>query len=175
MESLEAEVGQLQEKLRAARDKHNKLEIVASDRGMIHELNVHTIGGVIRAGDTLASIVPTDTALVVDAKVHTTDRDQIYPGMSTRVRFTAFNQRTTPELFGRVARIASDQSTDKENTPPYYWVRIELLEGELARLGELEIKPGMPAEAMMTAQDRTVLSYFLKPMTDQLARAFRDE
>lgn len=175
MEALEGEVGQLHEQLRVARDKHDKLDIVASDRGVIHELAVHTIGGVIQAGETLASIVPTETTLVVDAKVQTIDRDQIYPGMRTRIRFTAFSQRTTPELSGRVARIASDQSTDNENTPPYYWVRIELLAGELARLSGLEIKPGMPAEAMMTAQDRTVLSYFLKPLTDQLTRAFRDE
>lgn len=175
MEALEGEVGQLQEQIRAARDKHNKLDIVASDRGLIHELAVHTIGGVVRAGDTLASIVPTETTLVVDAKVQTIDRDQVYPGMPTRVRFTAFSQRTTPELSGRVATIASDQSTDGDHQPPYYAVRIELVANELARLGGLEIKPGMPAEVMMTAQSRTVLSYFLKPITDQFTRAFRDE
>ena len=175
LESIEAELAQLTERLRAANDRFDKLDIRASDPGVIHELAVHTVGGVIRQGEVLASIVPTESKLVVDATVQTIDRDQIYPGMPARVRFTAFSQRTTPELSGTIAQVASDQASGRDGVQPYYAVRIALTPSEIARLGGLEITPGMPAEVMMTAQPRTVLSYLMKPMTDQFNRAFRDE
>ena len=175
LEGLEAELAQLSESLRSAQDRRDKLEIRASDSGHIHELVMHTIGGVVKPGDTLAFIVPSQSKLVVDANVQTIDRDQIYPGMSARVRFTAFSQRTTPELFGEIQRVASDQSGGQDGRPAYYAVRIALSHKEVERLGTLEIVPGMPAEVMMTAKPRTVLSYLMKPVTDQFNRAFRDE
>ncbi|MGI9480233.1 MAG: HlyD family type I secretion periplasmic adaptor subunit [Hyphomicrobiaceae bacterium] len=174
-ETIEGELTQLSERLRAALARQARLEIRASDRGTIHELVVHTVGGVIKAGDTVASIVPSDTKLVVDANVQTIDRDQVWSGMPARVRFTAFNQRTTPELSGTIERIASDQSGGTDNVAPYYGVRIALAPDQVARLGSAEVKPGMPAEVMMTAGPRTVLSYLTKPLTDQFNRAFRDE
>jgi HlyD family secretion protein len=176
LEALEAELTQIAEQLRAARDQEEKLDIRASDNGHVHELVVHTEGGVIKPGEVLAYIVPSDTGLVVDANVQTIDRDQIYPGMTARVQFTAFSQRSTPQLYGRIERVASDQSTGPDGrVPPYYAVRIKLLDGEMKRLDGLDIVAGMPAEVMMTARPRTVLSYLMKPMTDQFNRAFRDE
>ncbi|MGI9477575.1 MAG: HlyD family type I secretion periplasmic adaptor subunit [Hyphomicrobiaceae bacterium] len=175
LEAIEGELTQLRERLRAAQARRARLKIRASVRGTIHELAVHTIGGVIKAGDTIASIVPSDNKLVVDANVQTIDRDQVWTGMQARVRFTAFNQRTTPELMGTIARIASDQSGGTDRNPPYYGVRITLAADQIARLGNVDVKPGMPAEVMMTAGPRTVLSYLTKPLTDQFNRAFRDE
>ena len=176
LEALEAELAQIAEKLRAARDQEQKLDIRASDSGHVHELVVHTEGGVIQPGEVLAHIVPSDTGLVVDAQIQTIDRDQIYPGMAARVQFTAFSLRTTPQLYGRIERVASDQSTSPDGRlPPYYAVRIKLRDGEMTRLDGLDIVPGMPAEVMMTARPRTVLSYLMKPMSDQFNRAFRDE
>jgi len=105
----------------------------------------------------------------------TAGRDQLWTGMTARVRFTAFNQRTTPELTGKIIRIASDQSGGEEGTAPFYSVRIKLSAEELKRLGEVEIKPGMPAEVLMTGQARTVISYLTKPIADQVHRAFRDD
>ena len=91
------------------------------------------------------------------------------------MRFTAFSQRTTPELNGKIDRIASDQSGGQHNVPPYYRVRIALTTAELKRLRGLDVVPGMPADVMMTARPRTVISYLMKPMTDQFNRAFRDD
>lgn len=175
LETIESESGQVEEQLRVAKDRQSKLDIVASDNGVIHELAVHTVGGVVRAGDTLASIVPSETKLVLDAKMQTIDRDQVHPGMTARVRFSAFNQRTTPEFVGHVDKIGSDQATDERTSTPYYVVRVVLDEDQLSRLGELEISPGMPAEVMMTSEPRTVLSYLMKPVSDQFLRAFREE
>ena len=122
----------------------------------------------------MAYIVPNHSRLAVDAKVSTTDRDQIYPGMSVRVRFTAFSQRATPELFGKILRVASDQSGGTDNVPVHYAVRVDIPEQEIGRLKNLKIVPGMPAEVMMTGYARTVLSYLTKPLTDQFTRAFRE-
>lgn len=175
LEEIEAELQQLNERLSAARDRYAKLEIRASDAGTIHELMFHTIGGVVKPGDTIAQIVPSAAALVVDAHVNTSDRDQIWAGMTARVRFTAFNQRTTPELAGQIVRIASDQSAGDNGEAPFYAVRIKLSSEELKRLGNVEIQPGMPAEVLMTGQARTVISYLTKPIADQVNRAFRDD
>lgn len=174
-ETIEGELTQLVERLRDARNRYARLEIRASARGRIHELAIHTVGGVIRAGETIASIVPTENELVVDANVQTIDRDQVWTGMPARVRFTAFNQRTTPELSGTIQRIAFDQSVGADNVPPYYSVRVVLAANQMTRLGEAEVKPGMPAEVLFTSAPRTVSSYLTKPLMDQFNRAFRDE
>ncbi|MCB1526943.1 MAG: HlyD family type I secretion periplasmic adaptor subunit [Hyphomicrobiaceae bacterium] len=176
LESVESELAQLTEKLRAAHDRQSKLNIAAPETGYVHELIAHTIGGVIKSGDRIAFIVPTKSDLVLDAAVQTIDRDQIYPGMEARVRFSAFSQRSTPELYGKIERIASDRSGGRDHSaPPFYAVRIALEPGEIKRLGGLDIVAGMPAEVMMTAHRRTVLSYLMKPVMDQISRAFRDE
>jgi HlyD family secretion protein len=175
LETIESEAGPLKEQLRAAQDRQARLNIVASDNGIIHELAIHTLGGVVRPGETLAMIVPSEGRHVLDAKVQAIDRDQIYLGMTARVRFSAFNQRTTPELVGHVETIGSDQATDDKSASPYYVVRVALDDTELSRLGTLVVTPGMPAEIMMTSAPRTVLSYLLKPVSDQFERAFREE
>ncbi len=175
LEAVESELQQLTERLTATRDRFSKLEIRASDSGTIHELMFHTIGGVVKPGDTIAQIVPAEATLVVDAQVNTVDRDQIWTGMLARVRFTAFNQRTTPEVTGKIIHISSDQSGGEEGETPFYSVRIKLPPSEIQRLGNVEIKPGMPAEVLMTGQARTVISYLTKPIADQVHRAFRDD
>ncbi len=175
LEAIEAELQQLNERLTAGRDRFDKLTIRASDPGTIHELMFHTVSGVVKPGATIAQIVPTAATLVVDAHVNLADRDQLWTGMTARVRFTAFNQRTTPELTGQIIRIASDQSGGEDGTAPFYSVRIKLPAEELKRLGDVEIKPGMPAEVLMTGQARTVISYLTKPIADQVHRAFRDD
>jgi HlyD family secretion protein len=172
-EAIESELAQLTERLRAAAARYTRLDIRASDDGVIHEMTAHTVGGVIQPGAVIAQIIPTRSRLVVDAMVQTIDRDQVHEGMVARVRFTAFNKRETPELIGAIKRVASDQSGGTGNVPPFYAVRITLDPEELSRLGNLSIKPGMPAEAIMTGQPRTILSYLTKPLTDQFGRAFQ--
>jgi len=171
LEAIESELQQLA----AAEDCCNKLDVCASDRGTVRELVSHTIGGVVRPGDTIAQIVPSEAALVIDVRVHTSDRDQVWTGISARVRFTAFDQRPTPELYGQIERISSDQSGGEEGQALYYSARIHMPPNQIKRLGAVEIKAGMPAEVLMTRQSRTVISYLTKPISDQVDRAFRDD
>ena len=174
LETVEGELAQLREKRNAIDDKLKHLEIRSPRSGRVHEVAVHTVGGVIRSGDTMLSVIPDTDKLVVNARIRPQERDRVRDDMMARVRFTAFNSRTTPELMARVTWISPDQTVVSENQEPFYKVRIGLNEGELARLNGKKIKPGMPTEVMITSEERTVISYFLKPISDQFNRAFRE-
>jgi membrane fusion protein, type I secretion system len=119
-------------------------------------------------------IVPEADALSVEAKVSPQDIDQLRLGQSAGLRFSAFNQRTTPEISGTISRVSADVSTDQRSGQSFYTVRIALPAEETARLGNVKLVPGMPVEAFMKTYDRTVLSYFVKPLEDQILRAFRE-
>ncbi len=138
----------------------------------MHQLGIHTIGGVIRAGDQIMEIVPDTDELQVEARLQPGDIDQVRRGDKAFVRFTAFNQRTTPEVIGLVSYVAADVSHDQQTNAPYFTVRITLPEEERRRLSGLQLVPGMPAEIFMQTGSRTMLSYLFKPITDQLHRTF---
>jgi HlyD family secretion protein len=156
----------------AARDQLDRIEIRAPTSGVINQLSVHTIGGVIRAGDTIMEIVPDTDDLQIEARLQPNDIDQVRAGQKAFVRFSAFNQRLTPQLIGAVSYVSADTSHDQQTNAPYFTVRIALAEDELRRLGGLQLVPGMPAEVFMQTGSRTMMSYLLKPITDQLHRAF---
>ena len=131
------------------------------------------LGGVIAPGETVMVVVPGSDHLVVEVKVAPQDIDQLRHGQNAVLRFSAFNQRTTPELTGEISRISADLITDQRTGQSHYTVRIAIPESEPARLGDLRLTPGMPVEAFMLTQPRTVLTYFTKPLSDQIVRAFR--
>jgi HlyD family secretion protein len=142
----------------------------------VHESTVHTVGGVITAqGTPLMLIVPETDALEVEARIQPQDIDQLYIGQQTALRLPAFNQRTTPELNGTLKLIAADVSKDQKTGAEYYSIRISIPASEIARLGKLKLLPGMPVEAFIQTNPRTVISYITRPLRDQLGRAFREE
>ncbi|MGC2813664.1 MAG: HlyD family type I secretion periplasmic adaptor subunit [Bradyrhizobium sp.] len=163
---------ELVERSVAARDQLDRIEIRAPTSGVINQLSVHTIGGVIRAGDTIMEIVPDTDDLQIEARLQPNDIDQVRTGQKAFVRFSAFNQRLTPQLIGAVSYVSADTGHDQQTNAPYFTVRIALSEDELRRLGGLQLVPGMPAEVFMQTGSRTMMSYLLKPITDQLHRAF---
>ncbi len=156
----------------AARDLLDRIELRAPTAGVVHQLGVHTIGGVIRAGDQIMEIVPDTDELQVEARLQPTDIDQVRLGDKAFVRFSAFNQRTTPELVGVVSYVAADVSHDQQTNTPYFTVRVTLPDDERRRLAGLQLVPGMPAEVFMQTGSRTMMSYLFKPITDQLRRTF---
>jgi HlyD family secretion protein len=163
---------ELVERSISARDQLDRVEMRALTPGVINQLAVHTIGGVIRAGDTIMEIVPDNDDLQIEARLQPNDIDQVRAGQKAFVRFSAFNQRITPQLIGAVSYVSADTSRDQQTNAPYFTVRIALSEDELRRLGGLQLVPGMPAEVFMQTGSRTMMSYLLKPITDQLHRAF---
>ena len=170
----EGKEAELAERRVAAQDQLNRIDIRAPTAGVIHQLAVHTLGGVIRAGDVVMEIVPDADELLVEARLPPKDIDQVKVGQTTLVRFPAFDQRTTPQLSGTVSYVAADLSREQQGETSYYTVRVTLPEEEHRRLGGLRLVSGMPAEIFVQTGSRTMASYLLKPITDQLRRAFNE-
>jgi HlyD family secretion protein len=173
LREVQAKIAELVERKVAAEDQLKRIDIRAPQDGMVHQSAVHTVGGVITAGEAIMLIVPEADVLTVEAKLAPQDIDQVRAGQSAALRFSAFNQRTTPELEGVVSRVSADLTTDQRTGAAYYVVRITISEKELARLEGLRLVPGMPVETFIRTGERTVLSYVTKPFTDQINRAFR--
>lgn len=170
----ESRIAELQERRLEAQTKLSRTSLRAPLAGVINELAVHTIGGVIAPGDTIMSVVPQADELVIEARVRIQDIDEIVEGQGAIVRFTAFNQRSTKQAHAEVIHVSADTSQVSRDAPPSFAVRLRLSADELAPLGDLKLKPGMPAEVFIQTRMRTPLSYLLQPLSDQIARSFRE-
>ena len=166
---------ELAERAVAARDLLDRVEIRAPASGLVHQLAAHTIGGVIRPGDAIMEIVPDSEDLQIEARLQPQDIDHVHPGQSAFVRFSAFNQRTTPQLTGSVSYVSADTSHDQQTNAPYFTVRVVLPDEERRRLAGQQLVPGMPAEVFMQTGSRTMMSYLFKPIADQMRRAFVEQ
>jgi membrane fusion protein, type I secretion system len=172
---IRAKTAELVEKKVAAEDQLKRVDIRAPIGGTVFQKTVHTVGGVITAGEVLMLIVPEADALEAEVKVQPQDIDQVRLGQAAILRFTAFNQRTTPELNGEVNRVSADVTEDQKTGARYYTVRIAIPASEIARLKGLKIVPGMPVECFIQTSSRTVMSYLIRPLHDQISRAFREK
>jgi HlyD family secretion protein len=174
LREIEGRIADLSERRVAAEDQLRRIEVRAPISGTVHELSVHTVGGVIGAGETVMLIVPRDDQLVIEVRVSPADIDQIRLGQAAVLRFPAFNLRATPELRGKVTRVPADLTREATTGIGYYVVRIQVDEDGLALLGDFKLHPGMPVEAFIETGQRSALSYLVKPFSDQFARAFRE-
>lgn len=175
MREINDKIGEFVERKVTAEDQLRRIDIRAPQDGMVLQSTVHTVGGVITAGDAIMLIVPESDNLSVEAKVNPQDIDQLRIGQKTLLRLSAFNQRTTPELNGTVSRISPDTTTDQRTGQSYYTIRVSMPPEEVAKLGEVKLIPGMPVEAFVQTGERTMISYLAKPLSDQLMRAFREK
>lgn len=175
LREIDAKASEMKERQVAAEQSLKQIDIRAPQSGRVHQLAIHTVGGVITPGEAIMQIVPTADALVVEARVAPQDIDQIRIGQPATLRLSAFSQQTTPEVDGTVDRISPDMIEDPKAGVSYYAIRIGLSGKSLEQAGPLELKPGMPAEVFLKTTDRTVLSYLFKPLTDQASRAFRSD
>lgn len=171
---IRAKTSELIEKRVAAEDTLKRVDIRAPQDGRIHQLAVHTVGGVIAPGEAIMLVVPGGDVLTVEARIAPHAIDQIRVGQTVVLRFSAFNQRTTPEIGGEVELVSPDITQDQKTGLSYYTVRIALPEREIARLGSLKLVPGMPVEAYIQTGARTAISYLIKPVSDQLMKAWRE-
>ncbi|ABC91992.1 protein secretion protein, HlyD family [Rhizobium etli CFN 42] len=172
---VEAQIAENEERRGTALDQLRRLDITAPLSGRVHELSVHTVNGVIEAGQTLGLVVPENDDLTVQAKVATRDIDQVHVGQSVDVRFSAFDQRTTPDVQAVITSIAPDIVKDERTGISYYPLRVKPEAQSIAKLKSIKLYPGMPAEVFIKIGDRTVISYLTKPLTDQMQHVFREE
>ncbi len=174
LREVDGKIGEFIERKVTAQDQLKHVDIRAPQDGIVHQLGIHTIGEVVTAADPVMMIVPESDLLSVEAKISPQDIDQLYIGQAASLRFSAFNQRTTPEIQGTISRISADVIADQRTGQNFYTVRVSITPNEVARLGNVKLLPGMPAEIFAKTYDRNVLSYFTKPLTDQIVRAFRE-
>ena len=172
LSEAQAKEGDLVEKGVSARDQLDRIEMRAPNSGTIHQLAVHTIGGVIKPGETIMELVPDSDELQVEGHVQPKDIDHVHTGQDAMVHFNAFNQRTTPQVSGQVSFVSPDITNDQRTGSTFYTVRITLSDDERKRLGGVNLMPGMQAEVYVQTGSRTMLSYLMKPVLDQWRRAF---
>ena len=175
LRQAESETGEYSERLIAAEDDLKHIDIRAPQSGIVHQLSVHAAGAVVTPGEAIMQIVPDNDALLPELKLSPQDIDQVTIGQDVTLRFSAFSQRSTPELNGRVSKIAADLTTDQRTGQTYYSLRVAIPEEEWTKLEGLAPVAGMPVEAFVQTGERTALAYLTKPLTDQIARAFREE
>lgn len=165
---------EMQERKLSLRETLSRMDVRAPMSGIVHGLTVHAIRSVVRAADPILYVVPTDSPLVITTKISALHVDQVHVGQDASLRFSTFDQRTTPEIFGKVAKVSADVFQDEVTGMSYYSAEILPNDGEMARLGSVELLPGMPVEAYIKTEDRSPLSYLTKPFTDYFNRAFRE-
>lgn len=176
LEEIRAEIAELEQRHNIANDILERLEIRAPGSGTIQNLKVHTVGSVIRPGDVLMELVPDNEELVVNARVSPSDIDNVVPGLSTEVRFTAFQTRLTPILLGIVNSVSNDVITpDNPQEMPYYLARIDVTEADIPEEIEGRLTAGMPADVIITTGERTVLNFIVSPLLDAVRKSLIEE
>jgi HlyD family type I secretion membrane fusion protein len=181
MKEVEALLGEVQRKTAAARDHYaatldvlEKTEIRAPEEGVVVGLTVHTPGGVITPGQRIMDIVPANAELIVEAKVSTADIERVHNNQMVDLRFTAFDVRKTPVIEGEVILVSADRFTDELTKMPYYLCRVKITPEGLRDLGDRQLQPGMPVQAVIKVSQRTLMDYLIKPLVDRIAVSFQE-
>jgi HlyD family type I secretion membrane fusion protein len=174
LRKVQAQLSEVEEQAKTLRDKLDRVVIRAPESGRVHALAVHTEGGVIQPGTALMTIVPDGERLVVEAQVQPQDVDKVRQGLAAAVRFPAFDAKSTPRIAGTVSTVSAAELTTSQGKT-YFTARIEISPEEMSRIGASHrLVPGMPAEVFIETASRSILSYFIKPLVDAMARTMRD-
>ena len=167
---------ELSERRRTLTRQLDRLDIRAPVSGIVYGLQVFAPQSVIRPADTVLFLIPQDRPLVIATQVQTTDIDQIHLGQEVTLRFSAFDQRRTPELKGHVTLVSADVFQDEGSRLSYYRAEVQMDDGEIEKLPpDMTLLPGMPVEAFVRTADRSPMGYLLKPLADYFTRAFREQ
>jgi HlyD family secretion protein len=173
LREIEIKIGQTVEKRVAAQDQLTRVNIQSPIDGIVDQLSVHTIGGVIQSGEIIMNIVPKDS-LVVEAKIDPKDISKLKYEQTASLRFTSFDSKLTPEIDGKVSFISANIETDLKYDRNYYIARISVHPDQQRKLGNVKLVPGMPVETFIKTEDRKVITYLIKPLSDQIHHAFRE-
>jgi len=165
---------ELAERLISLDETLSRMAVRAPMAGSVYGLTVHAVRSVVRPAEPILYVVPRDIPLVITSRVSAIHIDQVHVGQDASMRFSTFDQRSTPEIFGKVAKLSADVFQDQATGASFYTAEIVPNEGEINRLGNVELLPGMPVETYIKTNDRSPLSYLLKPFADYFNRAFRE-
>ncbi len=174
LREVQAQVSELSERRLALTERLSRLDIRSPVSGSVYDSQVFALQSVIQPGEPMMYVVPQNTPLLVAARVDALHVDQLYVGQEVALRFPAFNQRETPEIDGHVINVSADTFMDESTGFTFYRTEVAPDDGEVERLNGQALLPGMPVEAMIKTDERTPLSYLIKPMADYFNRAFRE-
>lgn len=176
LRQAQSQIAEAREQIVSLSDQVERTVITAPVSGTVVGLEVHTVGAVIRGGDPVLSIVPSNDEFVIEARVATRNIDNIHPGQKAEIRFSAFNQKTTTTIAGELVHISADSFEDEATGERYYKARVRVTDnGRKDMTEDMTLLSGMPAEVMIRTGERTFASYIAKPITDMLARAIRED
>lgn len=176
LRQAQVQIAEAEEQIISLADKVERTVIVAPVSGTVVGRQVNTVGAVIRAGDTIMDVVPSNDGFVVEARIPTRDIDNIFIGQFAEIRFSAFNQRLTDVIDGEVIYVSADSFEDEATGERYYKARMRVTDTGREQMNEhMQLLSGMPAEVMLRTGERTFASYIAKPVTDMLARALRED
>lgn len=175
LEAVQSRLRDLQERAVAARDVLKRIVLTAPVGGTVVNMAAHSVGAVIKPGETVLEIVPGNDRLIVEVTIRPQDIDNVAPTQPAVIRLLAFKQRTTPQLTGSVIYVSADSLEHAATREPFYVARIEVPDAQIARLEGLKLQPGMQVEVMIRTGDRTAFHYFIQPILDSFNRAWREE
>ena len=165
---------ELRERQIAALDQLKRTDIRSPQSGIVHQLSVHTVGGVIAPGEQIMLIVPDGDDLSVDVAIQPSDISQVSIGQKSMLRFIGLHDRTAPEIVGSVTRIGADLSRSDSGRTEFFLARVSVDSSEMQKLKDAKIVPGMPVEVYVETNTYSAMSYLIKPLTDQFRRALRE-
>ena len=175
LKETQGQLSTLEERTRTSADITKRVEVTSPINGTVTKLNVHTVGGVVRPGDTLLSIVPLDDKLIVEARISPADIAVVHDGLEAQVRLTAFSMRYLRPVKGTVTTVSADRIDDPRTGEAYYLARVAIPQSELAALGNLQLTPGMPADTLIVTGSRTMISYLIDPIRKSFGHAFHEQ
>ncbi len=168
-------IADMDEQRTAAKNVLERIVVRAPSDGVIVDVAKNTPGSVVQQGEDLFVLLPSGGELIVEARLSPQDIDVVTVGQTATLRFSALNQRTTPEVPGTVTYVSADRLTDPNTNEPYYTARLEISNQLPDGVSAGRIFPGMPVETYINTGDRTFFEYLGKPLTDSFSRAFREE
>ncbi|NVP57570.1 HlyD family type I secretion periplasmic adaptor subunit [Mycoplana rhizolycopersici] len=174
LREIEAKIAELKENRTAKLETLSRMDITAPVPGVILGMQVHALKSVIKPADPLLYIIPQENDLVIKTQISPTQIDQVHVGQVAHIRFGAFDHRSTPEIFGHVTKVAADVLQDQRTGATYYQAEIKPDSGEMLKLGDKHVIPGMPVETFIQTSERSPLEYLIKPLGDYFAKAFRE-
>lgn len=174
LREIEAKIAELKENRTAKLETLSRMDITAPVPGVVLGLQVHALKSVIKPADPLLFIIPQENDLVIKTQISPTQIDQVHVGQVAHIRFGAFDHRTTPEIFGHVTKVAADVLQDQRTGATYYQAEIKPDAGEMKKLGDKQVIPGMPVETFIQTSERSPLEYLVKPLSDYFNKAFRE-
>ncbi|MCF8003120.1 MAG: HlyD family type I secretion periplasmic adaptor subunit [Chromatiaceae bacterium] len=175
LHQVQTELAELRERILSLEKRLERTEVIAPASGQVVGLQIHTVGGVIKPGEEILDIVPQDGPLLVEARVSPTDIDRVDPGLEAELRLTAFNAANTPTVPGEVLTVSGDRLVDQSTGTPYYLARIRVTPGGMNTLGARILRPGMPVDVLIKTGERTFFEYLMRPLTDRIATAFKED